>query len=59
VECQAEERSATGISIYEFEHKTPNEKFLWNAWKQAGNKNKTQQDRNSTLMECEIDMDTP
>jgi hypothetical protein len=33
---------------------TQNEKFLWNAWKQA-NKNKTsKQDRNSTLIEYQM-----
>jgi hypothetical protein len=43
---------ATGISLlYKFELKTLNERFLWNAWKQVENRNKTlQEDRNSMIM---------
>jgi hypothetical protein len=41
-ECQSEKRNfATDISIYEFEPKTLNEKFLWDVWKQVEIKNKT------------------
>jgi len=53
VKCQAEKRSlATGISlIYEFEPKMMYERFLWNALKQAENKNKIlQEKRNSIIM---------
>jgi hypothetical protein len=53
-ECQAEKRGlATDILlIYEFEPKMMNERFLWNAWKQAENKNKTLlENRNSTIAE--------
>jgi len=41
-EYQAKKRNfVTGIPlIYEFESKTMNEEFLWNALKQAKNKNK-------------------
>jgi hypothetical protein len=55
-ECQAEKRDlATDISfLYEFEPKTMNERFLWNAWKQAENKNKTLlKNKNSTITRCE------
>jgi hypothetical protein len=31
---------SANISIYEFEPKTPNEKCLWNLWKQTENRNK-------------------
>jgi len=30
---QAEKQNLAGIPIYNFESKTSNEKFLWNAWK--------------------------
>jgi len=55
---QREEHSrVTGISL--FEPKTPNEKFLWNAWKQAEIKNKVlQQERNSMLKQgCKTEME--
>jgi len=59
MECQVEKRDlATSILLlYEFEPKTLNERFLWNAWKQTENRNKIlQEGRNfmkyemSTLM---------
>jgi hypothetical protein len=48
---QAEEHShATNISLYEYEPKTPNEKLLWNVWKQVEIKNEVlQREKNSML----------
>jgi len=41
-ECQAEEHGhTTGISVYEYEYKTPNEKLLWIVLRQAEIKTKT------------------
>jgi len=40
--CVRLRSKATSILLlYEFEPKTLNERFLWNAWKQVENRNKT------------------
>jgi hypothetical protein len=55
-ECQAEMQDlVTDISLlYEYESKSMNERFLWNAWKQAENKNKTLlKNMNPTITGCE------
>jgi len=57
VECQTEMRglAISILLLYEFESKTLNERFLWNAWKQVKNKNKIlQEERNFMIMGCEM-----
>jgi hypothetical protein len=46
-------------SIYEFKLKTPNEKFLWNAYEIGQTRTEYFNKTRTTLMECEIDKDTP
>jgi len=60
-ECQAEEHSyAIGILIYVYESKTPNEKLLLNAWRQAEIKIKIQQQDKNSMLGCEtVVMGTP
>jgi len=57
VVCQAEGRNLdTDITIiHKFKAGTPNERFLWNALKQAERRNKILQ-RNFIIMECEKDI---
>jgi len=48
----------TSISINEYKLKIPNEKFLWNVWRQAETKNKILQERNFMFTECKTEMRT-